>query len=129
MKFRIVALTLVIVIGVGIYLYTQNLSSNPMHLISTIEPLLGPDKTPTMDYHDDLGIDGIQDLGIKVDQDGTYHLYYGNVDIPLVEKDFSNEDLIHALGRIGITVFRDKETGELVFKYLGEEIEKLSGSY
>lgn len=129
MKFKIIGLALIIVLGAGVYLYTQSLSSNPMHLISTIEPLLGPDKTPTMDYHNDLGIEGIKDLGVKIDQDGTYHLYYGKIDIVLVENDLKSEDLIHALGRIGITVFRDKESGELVFKYLNEEIEKLSGSY
>lgn len=129
MKFKIIVLALIIVLGAGVYLYTQSLSSNPMHLISTIEPLLGPDKTPTMDYHNDLGIEGIKDLGVKIDQDGTYHLYYGKIDIVLVENDLKSEDLIHALGRIGITVFRDKESGELVFKYLNEEIEKLSGSY
>lgn len=129
MKFKIIVLALIIVLGAGVYLYTQSLSSNPMHLISTIEPLLGPDKTPTMDYHNDLGIEGIKDLGVKIDQDGTYHLYYGRIDIVLVENDLKSEDLIHALGRIGITVFRDKESGELVFKYLNEEIEKLSGSY
>lgn len=129
MKFKIIVLALIIVLGVGVYLYTQSLSSNPMHLISTIEPLLGPDKTPAMDYHNDLGIEGIKDLGVKIDQDGTYHLYYGKIDIVLVENDLKSEDLIHALGRIGITVFRDKESGELVFKYLNEEIEKLSGSY
>ncbi|MDR1523191.1 MAG: hypothetical protein LBS29_04505 [Endomicrobium sp.] len=124
MRWKIVIMMVVIFVVAGIVLYLNYDTDDPVKLIASIEKFTNKVTHELEDWHNDIGVKSVSDVGYKVDDKGTYYLCYGKVEIKLTDKDLAKELIIQKLKNINITVLKNRGTGAIKFQYKGQDIEK-----
>ena len=76
-----------------------------------------------VDYQDEIGVKSIDDIKLFVKED-TVTIHFGRIVMTWTIADFCSEETGEKLRRIGITRYRDKETGRLRVFWGEEEIER-----
>jgi hypothetical protein len=122
MKLKVfVVLVLAAVAAFATY-YANTQMGDPYQLVDMIVKHIGP-TGEIVDFSDDLGVDSDADIGYKKKAKGIYQIIYGKINIKLDEELLLDKRMNTALNRIGIKVYRNKETGEFYFKYKGEDMQ------
>jgi len=120
MKFKILIIAIVI-IGVFVLGYKfMNKNETAMALVTYVTSHLdsGGD---LVDYHEDIGVHSIDDIGYKQAKDGVI-LCFGKINIPINSETLSEDGMISKLNQMGIKVYKDKDTGSYFFEYKGEKV-------
>lgn len=123
MKWKIIMIMLVIAVVSGGVLYMHKDIGNPYALVDVIGSHIGANGE-LVDYHDDIGVRSIEDIGYKTGDKGVMYLCYGKVEIELTPELLAEKKMAEKLKKIGIEAFRNKETGKIFFEYRGEKIEE-----
>lgn len=120
-----IIIPLIMAIGVTAYfIYSQvALNSSTDHNIDFIISHMNSAGT-LIDYQNEIDCKSIDDLKLFTN-DKKYKITYGKLDLEWkTEEDLLTKLNIDRLERIGIKIYRDKETQRLRFFWRGEEIER-----
>lgn len=74
-----------------------------------------------VDYNNEIGVESIDDIKLFV-TDKKIKIQFGYLTMTWKPKDFVSAENRELLKKIGITMYKDKETGRLKVYYNGEEI-------
>jgi hypothetical protein len=123
MKLKVVVVLVIAGLVCFATYYASTQLGDPYQLVDMIGKHIGP-YGEIVDYSNDLGVESDADIGYKIKDNGVYQIIFGKINVKLDEKLLLDERMNVALGKIGIKVYRNKETGEFYFKYKGEDMQR-----
>ena len=115
----IITLLVIFALAAGV-VFLNSQSEDPYKTVELIESRING-HGDLVDYSNEIGVQSKDDIGYRK-RDGVLYLVYGKLEIKLEEAVLYEAEMQQKLRHIFITVHKNKETGEIYFKYKGEVV-------
>lgn len=127
MKYKNVYVTVIVatLIAIGVYM-NFGLGQSPDDACNFILTHINA-KGEIVDFGNDLKVTGIDSISYYWEPETNYvEIHFGVVDIKMKEEDLTRKALVNKLSQIGLKMSRHKKTNELLIKYNGELLRKVT---